>query len=247
MKINGRTSVTLSLDAFEWHIFLYFSSEIDRIKVEGDERDSRLNVRDFSERTAREKNAGKSTDSTQSDTSFLSLQISSCGMWVTMWGSLYFIHLYIRCKMLNIVFRGTLCTTEPHGGGRGDAKERGREKKDVIRCEKRRGEGAAREVRVKRERERETVGGGGGGEGWSQSWQGSVTFSCEDKLFWKINKEAKKNKKKRRQGDTAAPTAEIFELYSWKHTCAGSMASHSCLLIGLLVRPPRIEPNQGFS
>lgn len=55
------------------------------------------------------------------------------------------------------------------GGGRGDAKERGREKKDVIRCEKRRGEGAAREVRVKRERERETVGGGGGGEGWSQS------------------------------------------------------------------------------
>lgn len=39
----------------------------------------------------------------------------------------------------------------------------------MIRCEKRRGEGAAREVRAKRERERETVGGGGGGEGWSQS------------------------------------------------------------------------------
>lgn len=38
--------------------------------------------------------------------------------------------------------------------------------------------------------------------GWSQSRQGSVTFSCEDKLFQKKknNKEAKE-----RQGDTAAP------------------------------------------
>lgn len=49
-------------------------------------------------------------------------------------------------------------------GGRGDAKERGREKKDVIRCEKRRGEGAARQVRVKRERE--------GDSGWWWWWGG---------------------------------------------------------------------------
>lgn len=221
MKINGRTSVTLSLDAFERHIFLYFSSEIDRIKVEGDERDSRLNVRDFSERTAREKNAGKSTDSTQSDTSFLSLQISSCGMWVTMWGSLYFIHLYIRCKMLNIVFRGTLCTTEPHRGGRGDAKERGREKKDVIRCEKRRGEGAAREVRVKRERERgrqwvAVVVGRAGVRADRVAWHFPVRTNCSEKS---TKRQKKKQKKKEAGWHCGTDCGNIWALFLKTYMC----------------------------
>lgn len=55
------------------------------------------------------------------------------------------------------------------------------------------------------ERKCERVGGWHRG-GWSQNWQGSVTFSCEDKSFRKINKGAKE-----RQGDTAASAAEILQ------------------------------------
>ncbi len=73
--------------------------------------------------------------------------------------------IYSLCKMLNIVFHGTLCTTEsqPHRGR--DVKK----KKDVITCEKRGGKKLSmsptrseRKGRKERERERRWVGGGDG-------------------------------------------------------------------------------------